>query len=262
MRKKATEVFHVVKNAVKPRQFSVLLGKLRAKLFERMSDEDRTYNSSWLKKVGGDFESTAKQLDAPLWDESLAFAADLEERAQKKSDELGQLIGGGGHYAMLYFMTRYHKPETAVETGVAAGFSSQAILAAMHRNGKGTLYSSEFPNPRLRRSEQHIGAMVEEHLKDRWETYLDGDRRNLPRIASKVGKVDLFHYDSDKRRSGRQFAMDTMTPLFHDGTITIMDDIDDDLFFHDYVQETECSWSAFELEGPFVGRKFIGMVTL
>ena len=41
----------------------------------------------------------------------------------------------------LYFIVRMADPEIMVETGVARGVSSWTILNAMHRNGKGKLYS-------------------------------------------------------------------------------------------------------------------------
>lgn len=43
----------------------------------------------------------------------------------------------------LYALARETKPDIVVETGVASGVSSYAILQAMEDNGKGLLYSVE-----------------------------------------------------------------------------------------------------------------------
>ena len=53
-------------------------------------------------------------------------------------------LGGGGNFILLYFLTRKFN-KVVVETGVAAGWSSLAILGAFEKNGEGKLYSSDFP---------------------------------------------------------------------------------------------------------------------
>ena len=70
-------------------------------------------------------------------------------------------LGGGADYPLLYFLTRYLNPENVLETGVAAGFSSYAILSALQKNRKGTLYSSDFPYLRIKNPERYIGIVVE-----------------------------------------------------------------------------------------------------
>jgi hypothetical protein len=53
--------------------------------------------------------------------------------------ELSPLTRGGGDYGFLHWLTRLTQRSTIIETGVAAGWTSQAFLAALKRNGMGKL---------------------------------------------------------------------------------------------------------------------------
>ena len=84
-----------------------------------------------------------------------------------------------------------------------------------------------------------------------------GDRTNLPVIRDSIpGRIDLFHYDSDKTRSGREFALNRLAEKFKSGSIFVFDDIQDNDHF--------VVWSAafkdrkvFETGGKHVGLVFI-----
>lgn len=128
-------------------------------------------------------------------------------------------------------MARYYKPQVIVETGVAAGFSSQAFLSALEENGNGKLYSSDFPYFRLEDSEQYIGVLVEARLRVNWQLYVQGDEINLKAILPQVKQIDLFHYDSDKRYKGRNAAQALVKPKLSANAVLIMDDIQDNAFF-------------------------------
>lgn len=161
--------------------------------------------------------------------------------------------GGGGHYPLLYFLTRYRKPAVVVETGVAAGFSSAAFLAAMNANGSGRLYSSDFSLFRLDHPESFIGRLVDDELRRNWTLRLKGDRSNLPAILREVGSVDLLHYDSDKTHSGRAFALAQVESRLAPEAVVVMDDIQDNLFFHDHVRRRQSRFRVIGFEGKSVG---------
>lgn len=182
------------------------------------------------------------------------MAQTLEDNAHKILSALEHDLGGGGIYPFLYFITRYTKPDCIVETGVAAGFSSYAFLAAIKANGKGRLYSSDFPYFRLPNPERYIGIVVEESLKDNWDLYIDGDEANLPKILRNTSKIDIFHYDSDKTYSGRHMTMSLIEGTLSKNAIILMDDIQDNSFFYDYVETKNVkSWRIFEFQGKYVG---------
>ncbi len=56
-------------------------------------------------------------------------------------------VGHSGDFdvMMLYTLVRMQKPENIIETGVASGRSSMAILSALKDNKKGRLYSIDLP---------------------------------------------------------------------------------------------------------------------
>jgi predicted O-methyltransferase YrrM len=140
-----------------------------------------------------------------------------------------------------------------VETGVAAGYSTQAILKAIQVNGSGRLYSSDFPYFRLDRPEQYIGILVDDDLKANWELYVGGDAKNLKQIAAKIDRVDLIHYDSDKTYRGRRSALKLLEPLLSQNAVIVMDDIQDNSFFYDYVRAMPRPWRVFDGGGKVVG---------
>ena len=250
------------KGFLDPSQFGVLFGKLRRKLFDRVSSKDQRRNTVVARRAQRTAHPLVTGLDASLWQESLAFRDGLHERARALTAQHGRKIGGAGHYELLYFLTRFLKPKVTVETGVAKGFSTQAVLKALSENGTGHLYSSEFPNPRESEEERATAIMVEDDLKDRWTLYVKGDAENLPLILRAVERIDLLHYDSDKRYTGRAFAMDLVRDAMGDGSVLVMDDIDDDLYFHDYVQRADRPWRVLRVEGDYTGTKYVGVVGL
>ena len=78
------------------------------------------------------------------------------------------------------------------------------------KNNAGYLYSSDFPYFRLAHPERYIGLLVQGNsLKIRWDLDIRGDSVALPEIADNLNHtaIDLFHYDSDKSYSGRDFAL-------------------------------------------------------
>lgn len=178
----------------------------------------------------------ARAIDPDLWDESQRFADDLASRHGAEFERLRRsiLLGGGADHRLLYFLTRLTRPSVVVETGVAAGWSSAAILAALARNGEGHLWSSElvYDRPWLHDDyHAYVGMVVDDHLRDRWTLLLDGDDANLPRILAECGEVGLFHYDSDKSFAGRTRALRTVGPSLADDAVLVFDDITDDLHF-------------------------------
>jgi len=124
-------------------------------------------------------EPFAKSISPELWSEAAAFAENLRKKGATKLAVLPVKLGGGGRYDLLYFLTRFLRPRVVVETGVAAGYSTQAILKAIQVNGSGCLYSSDFPYFRLDQPEQYIGILVDDDLKANWELFIQGDAKNL-----------------------------------------------------------------------------------
>lgn len=228
--------------------------KVLKRFFDHSGKYTQQENIAWLKSNCSSFEELAVNLDADLWNEAQKNAEELEKHANKILKNIEFDLGGGGGYPFLYFITRYLKPDTVIETGVAAGFSSYAFLSAIAVNQKGTLYSSDFPYFRLPEPERYIGVVVKESFKDNWNLYLEGDEVNLPKILQIVGQIDLFHYDSDKSYSGREFAITSAKAQMSEKGVILMDDIQDNSYFYDYVEnEQPESWYVFNFKGKYIG---------
>ncbi len=240
-----------------PEHFGILLAKARERFFGRRGGLSASQNLDWIKKNCTDYQQLFALIDGALWQESLLYSAELKKHADAILTKTGQHIGGGGIYPILYFLTRLKKPACIVETGVAAGFSSQAFLKAIEKNGQGMLYSSDLPYFRLKNPEQYIGIIVEEPLKKYWKLFIKGDKANIAQIKRMIdGSIDLFHYDSDKSYSGREFALRQLEGLFSRDAVIIFDDIQDNSQFYDYVARKNIGkekYHIFEFEGKYVG---------
>jgi predicted O-methyltransferase YrrM len=240
--------------ALKPNSFFVMLKKISKRLMDEKGYHSKNENLNWIKSHCSDFKELAVGLDVELWEEADKTSKIMEKNAEKILENIKYNLGGGGAYPFLYFITRYLKPDCIVETGVAAGFSSYSFLSAIKINNKGRLYSSDFPYFRLPNPEDYIGIVVDDSLKDNWELYIEGDETNLPRILSNINKIDIFHYDSDKSYSGRKMAMSMIESALSEATIILMDDIQDNSFFYDYIEKKKAkSWYIFEFMGKYVG---------
>ena len=247
-------LLNVARAALKPGRFAVMTKKALRRVADERGSLTADENLSWLNQHAVEFERIARDVDPALLEEAEAFGRDLRARAQPTLAALGVRLGGSGYVELLYFLTRLRRPQCVVETGVAAGFSSQAVLAAMDRNQAGVLHSSDFPYFRLPNPERFVGVLVEERLKHRWKLHFDGDDANLPRIMAEVESIDLFHYDSDKSYSGRRRALRLIEPKCKPHTLIVMDDLQDGSFFHDYVREGRTSeFTVLRFQGKFVG---------
>lgn len=253
-----SNIINITKSLINLKQASVIWNKVFARIGEQFSKNDNSLNLAWLAQNKQDFSTYAETLNNDLWQEALEYSKLLEQHSQEVLSKLDVKLGGGGFYPLIYFITRYLKPETILETGVAAGYSSHAFLSALRKNKEqnqiaSELYSSDFPYFRLDEPEKYIGILVPEELQEDWHLFIDGDAKNLPQILNKVEKVDLFHYDSDKRYAGRKKAMELVSPKLAQDAIVIMDDIDDNAFFMELCQSSDRQYRIFEFGGKYIG---------
>src|ERR1700733_4663593 len=112
------------------------------------TSEHRKKAADWAKQH-------AKSIPQVLFDLGLAPSADIEipkmdsaiiEKAQGRAAKSGYKMGGPGDIDLLYATTLVTSSHAAVETGVAYGWSSLAILSAMDRLGGGRLASVDMPS--------------------------------------------------------------------------------------------------------------------
>lgn len=226
-----SEILNTLKFALHNKGWKVVGQKIIAKMSSFADARERAEVLKWCQSVAEPYAVWAERASPELWSEASKFGEDLTARATRELPNAKTRFGGGGAYALLYFMVRLRRPTVVVETGVAAGWSSTAILAALEANGHGELWSSDLPYFRQGAQVGEIGVLVPEELKGRWHLYIEGDRINLPQIVDKVPSIDLFHYDSDKTKAGRDFALSIVGPRLSDDATVLFDDILDNDHF-------------------------------
>ena len=244
---------HVLRNALRPGYLPVMADKVLTRIRDRPHAREAAEVRAWYEEVAEDRDAWARQIDEAAWDASREVAARVRAQGQARLAELGQPMGGAGDVALLHFLVRTRVPEVVVETGVAAGFSSFAILTALEANGRGHLWSSDFPYVRLPDPARLVGNVVPGALRGRWTLLLEGDARNLRQIARLAPPIDLLHYDSDKSYIGRKRALDILRLRLRPGAAVVFDDIQDNAFFRDLVRARGGPFHVFAVDGKLVG---------
>lgn len=247
-----TNARNVVRNAARPAYFPVMVDKLLIRITERRSHRLQAAATEWARPRAESVDAYARALDSSMWSEAEEFSAAFRAQARIVLSDMHVHLGGGGDYPLLYFLVRVLQPDVVVETGVAAGWSTAAILSAMERNQRGHLWSSDFPYFRLAEPGRYVGVLVDEALRHRWTLLLDGDKANLRHIAASVRGIDLFHYDSDKSYRGRSRVLHLLTERLDDASVVVMDDIQNNFFFRDTFAARGRS-RVFGFEGKYLG---------
>lgn len=187
--------------------------------------------------------------------DSVALPEALVAEGQELAKQSAVKMGGPGDVNLLYAAVRFSGAKKIVETGVAYGWSSLAILAALDGRDGAQLVSVDMPYPKMN-NDAYVGVVVPQRLRGAWTIVREPDRRGLEK-ALKIagGQIDLCHYDSDKSWWGRQYGFPLMWDALRDGGLFISDDIQDNMAFADFVErkQLECAVTAFE-------DKYVGIV--
>ena len=247
-------ILNIFKNAIDKKNFFIMVNKVKKRFIKDAGLISKEKNISWLRKNCSSFEDYAIKTDKELWKETKEACNRIRDEGEKKLKTITYDLGGGGHFYLLYFLVRKNKPKNIIETGVAAGFSSSAILNAIKKNKAGRLSSSDFPYFRLNNPEKYIGFVVDDSLKKDWNLHVKGDVNNIPEILTEIKKVDFLHYDSDKSYEGRDFVIKQVRLNQSEPFVLMLDDIQDNSHFHDLIKLNNISnWYIFEFEGKYIG---------
>jgi predicted O-methyltransferase YrrM len=167
-------------------------------------------------------------------------------------------MGGPGHVDFLYHVCSYKRPKHVVETGVAYGWSTLAILLALEHNGQGSLVSIDRPYPGID-NDMFVGCVVPASLRPRWELVRRPDRDALPQVLRGSDGIDLAHYDSDKSTEGRAFAYELLWSALRPGGVLISDDIGDNLAFRNFAEKMSRTPLVLTRANPG-GEQYIGVL--
>lgn len=176
--------------------------------------------------------------------EALNFAVESEKSCPVK-------MGGAGALDLIYYLNEYVNSTNAVETGVAYGWSSLAVLLSLKQRN-GILYSSDMPYLG-KENDQYVGCVVPEDLKNNWKLFRFADRESLPKIYKTQQIFDFVHYDSDKSYNGRMWAYPVLYKNLRKGGVLMSDDISDNAAFMDYCAQNNFKPTVVEFDNKFAG---------
>jgi hypothetical protein len=157
-----------------------------------------------------------------------------------------------------YCSVRVLEPECIIETGIALGNSSMVILNAVHKNGKGKLYSLDLPNNdtnsayNIGEESSETGWMVPKLLEQYWEKVIGDSKKTLPDLLDKLKKIDYFFHDSDHSYEHMAFEFNTIYPFLDLGGIVSSDDINKNESFQDFVAENSLNTILFTKGGSAI----------
>ena len=121
------------------------------------------------------------------------------------------------------------RPAVMIETGVALGFTTATVLAAMHANGHGRLHSIDLPALQYD-PDDPVGRAVPDELKDRWELELGDSRDLLPALAARVAPIDVFLHDALHTYASQMREYRTVWPHLRPGGVLVSDDVGNPAF--------------------------------
>ena len=232
-----------------------LFRKFIHKFFSNNYSINKKTYQKWLHDNSKDLDQICNKINSKLWEKTMNFQKKviLKKKSDSKKVLKEEFICRAGT-EFLYFITLHKRPKVIVETGVGIGFSSLAFLSAIRENNQGILYSSDLPYVRYEKSEDTIGYIVDERLREKWELYIKGDLTNIKEIKKKISSIDIFHYDSDKTYLGTKKTFNLIKKLFHKDTLIVFDDLSDHSFFYDLVNSSNYEhWGIYKYKGDYIG---------
>lgn len=139
----------------------------------------------------------------------------------------------------LYAILRVLRPAVAVETGVCNGVSSAIILAALARNGAGTLHSVDLPEfsrgpapaglwdqkrGAVVPSGMEPGWAVPHELRGPWELTLGRSQDVLVPLLERLGSLQFFYHDSEHSYDCMSFEYAAALEHLEPGGVLASDD--------------------------------------
>lgn len=153
--------------------------------------------------------------------------------------------------ALIYGLIRTMKPLTVVETGVAHGASTTAILRALGENGRGTLWSVDLANAVYETQNRdchrgnlgqvvdsmqgrEVGWLIDDDLRGRWRLVLGRSADKLSNLLDELGSIDVFLHDSEHTYENMMYEYQVSWPHIRPGGFLLSDDVDWNSAFADF----------------------------
>lgn len=251
----------VVRYVSSPSRYPFLIRLIKTRLFGGAMDLNRTSDqaSHWCREHCVDTHSALRQLGYTTACPTEEFP-DVFAESRRVVAACPQSMGGAGNLSLLYSLVLGSAALKIVETGVAYGWSSLAILLAISSQGDAHLFSSNLHYPKFDGDERFVGCAVPQGLRAKWTLISAADSEAVPRILNLAGRVDLVHYDSAKSYAGRMETYPILWNALRVGGLFVSDDIDDNIGFMHFCKMLRCHPIVVETPQAFGRTKYVGVL--
>jgi hypothetical protein len=148
-------------------------------------------------------------------------------------------------------LTKTEKPRRVIETGVAAGASTNLILDRLNAIESGNLVSVDITSK--------VGELVEERLKNRWTLSVLPKlfrRKAFLRVLNSNQDATIFLHDSDHSIKWQIFEISSVIKSIPSIKHILFDDVTKE--FESYVMNNLSEWNLVVIDE---GRKFSGYLS-
>jgi hypothetical protein len=151
---------------------------------------------------------------------------------------------------LCWVAVRLLRPDVVVETGVAAGYTSAHIAAALEENGHGELHSID-PVVGGPDFEEAVGWLVPDAARHRQTLHRGRSRRVLGRLLRRLPPVGVFVHDGLHTEPTMRWELRAVTPSLAPRAAVLMDDAELNAAFADWAAESLATeWSLVQTEFP------------
>ncbi|TQV83647.1 class I SAM-dependent methyltransferase [Denitrobaculum tricleocarpae] len=242
---------YLTKTAVWPEIWRRELRPRIMKRFGKYIPPDRPSDGSgWCNQLAVSTDEALAELNIDVVNPADVYP-DVFNGAKRAEENCPIKMGGAGNLTLLYSLTEGLEAARGIETGVAYGWSSLAVLLSLQKR-QGQLFSVDLPYFKLR-SDNWVGCVVPSDLRSNWHIYRCADREGLPQATRASGSIDFAHYDSDKSVPGRLWGYDHLWKALRSGGLLISDDIGDNDGFRQFCEQIGITPIVVADQGKYQG---------
>ncbi|MEX2324759.1 MAG: class I SAM-dependent methyltransferase [Nitriliruptoraceae bacterium] len=192
---------------------------------------------------------------SPASDRLFIDHANALDDARNRVGQSTVRLGGAANLGLLYDVAERVEARRVIETGVAYGWSTLAILLSIAPRS-GHLWSIDLPYP-YGGDRQPVGVAVPDELREQWTLIVGSDRDHvsgaIAEATSGAGTLDLAHYDSDKTPSGMIATCTALFDALRPGGVLVVDDVGDHLGFKQLCQRLQVPPLVYDHHGKYQG---------
>ena len=258
MSQKIIELFHDIRTVIwfllKGPSFypSLLDYALRSFKTNHDTDELKNLAMQWCKTIAISKEHLFKKLEFQHSTLEIFTDSFINEKSEVIRSSNAD-FGGMGDIHLIYDICENMQAICCIETGVAYGWSSEAVLRSISKR-EGSLISVDMPM--IGQGDYHlIGFVVSDDYQKNWSLLSMPDMNGLLKAIKMHGtnQIDFIHYDSDKSYYGRKWSQPLIMNALKENGIYVSDDINDNFAFKEFVEENNLTYYVIEHAGKFVG---------